>query len=211
MRAIYTTILAIAALLCSCTPNNRYIIEGTTAKADGDHYYLFNGYELVDSALVTNGKYRFEGEIDSLIPTRNIGSTDLSDRWETTRFTPIILEAGTIRVEEDDNSITGGLAVSGTKGNNAIRNFALKGWEIQQRGEFVFSIEQKKALAEEYNTLVTKTINKNLDNFASLFLLSVSGDRFTDSQKAEFLDRLSPAMKRTTAAEILRNNLETNN
>lgn len=211
MRGLYTTLLALSALLCSCTPSTRYIIEGTTAKADGSHYYLFNGYELVDSALVTEGKYRFEGEIDSLIPTRNIGSTDLSDRWEMTRFTPIILEAGTIRVEEDDKSITGGLVVSGTKGNNAIRNFAVKGWDIQQRGEFVFSAEQRKALSDEYNELVTKTITKNLDNFASLFLLSVSEDRFTNSQKAEFYDRLSPAMKRTQAAQILKEQLETNN
>lgn len=211
MRAIYTSILGLIVLFCSCTPSTRYIIEGTTAKADGEHYYLFKGYELVDSALISDGKYRFEGEIDSLVPTRNIGSTNLSDRWEMTRFTPIILEAGTIRVAEDDKSITGGLVVSGTKGNEAIRNFALKGWEIQQRGEFVFNIEQKKALAEEYNELVTKTITKNLNNFASLFLLSASGDRFTDSQKAEFLDRLSPAMKRTTAAEMLREEIETNN
>jgi hypothetical protein len=50
-----------------------------------------------------------------------------------------------------------------------------------------------------------------LNNFASLFLLSASGDRFTDSQKAEFLDRLSPALKRTTAAEMLREKIETNN
>ena len=213
MRAIYATIVAIAAILCACTTSNgtHYTIEGTTALADGEHYYLFNGYDIVDSALVTNGKYRFEGEIDSLIPTRNIGSTNLRDRWETTRFTPIILEAGTITVVEDDKSITGGLTVSGTKGNDAIHNFAVKGWDIQQRGEFVLNAEHKKALIEEYNELVTKTITKNLDNFASLFLLSVSQDRYTDEQKAKFLKRLSPAMKRTTAAQMLKEQLETNN
>lgn len=205
MKAIQFYIAALLCL-CSCTPSTRYVIEGTTAKTEG-YYYLFNGYDLADSALITDGKYRFEGEIDSLIPTRNIGSSSLRDRWESTRFTSIILEAGTIRVAEDDSSITGGLVVSGTKGNDAIRNFALKGWDIQQRGEFVFTREQKDKLAEEYNALVTKTIEKNLDNFASLFLLTVSEERFTDEQKADFLDRLSPAMQRTKAAQIMREQL----
>ena len=210
MRAIVTTIFAVALLLCSCSRDNRYVIEGTTAKTDG-YYYLFRGYEVVDSAEVVDGKYRFEGEIDSLIPTRNIGSTRLDNPMITTRFTTVILERGVIRVSEDDKSVTGGLVVVGTKGNEAIGNFAVKGTKIQEAGEFVFTREQKKELAQQYNKLVTKTIEKNLDNFASLYLLSVSGNRFSAEQKAKYLERLSPEMSRTVAAKIIRAQIDTNN
>ena len=41
----------LSVLLCSCTAQtDRYIIEGTTSQTG--HYYLFKGYELVDSAEV---------------------------------------------------------------------------------------------------------------------------------------------------------------
>lgn len=209
MRTIVTAVFA-ALLLTACHTSNRYIIEGTTSKSEGC-YYLFRGYDLVDSAVIVDGKYRFEGEIDSLVPTRNISSTNLNDPWLTTRFAPVILDSGTIRVSEDDSSVTGGLVVVGTKGNDAIYNFATKGHQIQEAGEFVFSQEEREKLNREYDKLVTKTIEKNLDNFASLYLLSVSGNRYTDEQKAKYLKRLSPAMKRTTAAEFIRNQINTNN
>jgi hypothetical protein len=56
-----------------------------------------------------------------------------------------------------------------------------------------------------------QTIEKNLDNFASLYLLSVSGDRFSAEQKAKYLERLSPEMSRTVAAKIIRAQIDTNN
>lgn len=208
MRVVLISILA--ALLCACTPSNRYVIEGTTSKSEG-YYYLCSGYDVVDSAAIVDGKYRFEGEIDSLIPIRNISSTNLSDRWEMTRFAPVILERGTVQVSEDDKSITGGLVVVGTDGNDAIHNFAVKGHQIQVAAENAFSIEEREALGEQYVKLVTKSIERNLDNFAGLYLLSVSGNRFNDEQKERYLNRLSPAMQRTTAAQILREQIKNNN
>ena len=205
MRAF---VVALTLLLCSCSGGNRYIIEGSTAQTDG-YYYLFRGYDLVDSAEVVAGRYRFEGEIDSLIPVRNVASTNLKDLGVTTRFTQVILEPGTIKVVEDDNSPTGGLVVSGTKGNDAIHNFAVKGLQIQEALEFVFTREQREYYAEQYNELVVKTIERNLKNFASLYMLTISGDRFTDEQKLQYLNRMSPSMQRTTAAVNLREKLQT--
>lgn len=175
------------------------------------YYYLYKGYDLVDSAQVIDGKYRFESEVDTLIPTRNICNMKLNNPWLSPRLATIILDRGTIRVSEDDKSITGGLVVSGTKGNDALRNFAIKGHQIQEAAEYVFIPEQREKLAKEYAKLVTKTIEKNLDNFAGLYLLSVSGDRFSDKQKAKYLNRLSPEMQKTTAAQILRAQIKTDN
>ena len=202
-------IIAVILLLCSCTPSsNRYIIEGTTSKSDG-FYYLFSGYDVVDSAEVISGRYRFEGEVDSLIPIRNIGSTNLIDRFATTRFAPVILEQGTITITEDDNSPTGGLVVSGTKGNNAIRDFVIRGMELQERNDFAFSTQERKQINQSYNKLVIKIIERNLNNFASVYMLTLSGDRFSDEQKSKYISRLSPAMQKTKAIQDLKMSLQT--
>lgn len=206
---ILALILSILFGACSA-PSDHYIIEGTTSQSEG-YYYLYKGYELVDSAQIVNGKYHFEGQIDALIPTRNISSAKLNNPWIAPRFASIILERGVIKVADDDSSVTGGLTVGGTKGNSALHNFAVKGNEIQQAAEYAFLPEQREELAEQYAKLVTKTIERNFDNFASLYLLSASGDRYSDSQMAEYLDRLSPAMQRTTAAQILRERILTDN
>ena len=205
MRSLF---VALTLLLCSCSGGNRYVIEGTTAQSGG-YYYLFKGYDLVDSAEVVAGCYRFEGEIDSLIPVRNVASTNLKDMSVTTRFAQVILEAGTIKVVEDDNSPTGGLVVSGTKANDAIYNFAVKGSQIQQSLEFVYSREQREEYAKQYNKLVVKTIERNLKNFASIYMLSISGGRFTDEQKLKYLNSMAPSVQRTMAAENLREKLQT--
>lgn len=203
-------IITIALLLCACTPNgNRYIIEGSTSKADGEFYYLFSGYDVVDSAEIISGRYRFEGVVDSLIPMRNIGSTNLIDRYATTRFTPIILEAGTITVAEDDNSPTGGLVVGGTEGNNALRQFVINGVALQEQGKNAFSSEERVAINNAYDELVDKTIRRNLSNFTSVYLLTLSGNRYTAEQKEKFISRLSPAMQQTKAAVELKRSLQT--
>lgn len=203
-------IFAIALLLCSCgSSGNRYIIEGSTSKSDGEYYYLFSGMDVVDSAVVTAGHYHFEGVVDSLIPIRNIGSTNLSDPYKMTRFTPVILESGTVTVIEDDNSPTGGLVVSGTKGNNALRQFVIKGTELQERGKEAFSAEERMAVNSAYDELVDKTIRKNLNNFTSVYLLTLSGERYTAEQKQRFISRLSPAMQQTKAAVELKRSLQT--
>ena len=126
-----------------------------------------------------------------------------------TRFTPVILESGTVTVIEDDNSPTGGLVVSGTKGNNALRQFVIKGIELQERGKEAFSAEERMAVNSAYDELVDKTIRKNLNNFTSVYLLTVSGERYTAEQKQRFISRLSPAMQQTKAAVELKRSLQT--
>lgn len=202
---LFAFILSI--ILCSCTSqSDRYIIEGTTSQTG--HYYLLKGYELVDSAEIVDGHYRFEGEIDREVPIRNICNTNLSDEWVRTRFAPVILEGGVVKVVEDDKSVTGGLTVTGTKGNNAIHNFAVKGHQIQEAGEFIFDPHQREKLVKAAQELAIKSVEKNLDNFASLYILSINGKRFTVEQKEKFYKKLSPAMQATTAAQVLKNQIE---
>lgn len=198
-------ILALTLLFISCSSNSdgRFVIEGQTSELDGKYYYLLDELKVLDSAKIENGRYRFEGLIDSIAPLRNISSTDCSSPLITTRFTYVVLEEGTIHVKEDDNSPTGGLVVYGTDANDALNNFAVKGSQIREKLKFATSKEERTAIMEEYSTLVEKTIENNLDNYAGVQLLSVSGSRFSNMQKTKYLNRLSKEMKKTRAAKAL--------
>ncbi len=203
MRAF---IFVAALLLASCGHSDRYIIEGTTSLQDG-YYYLLNGNkDIVDSAAVVNGKYRFEGKIDSLLPVKNIASTSMRDPLAKTRFAQIFFEGKKISICEDDNSPTGGLIIKGSKANMAIYDFVVEAKRIQ---ETIRKADDKQVRAEamqEYIALVRTTIEQNLDNFASLYLLIFNGNRFTKEEHAGFLSRLSPAMCKTNAAKMLKQN-----
>lgn len=209
MRAL---IIIVAALLCSCSSQgNRYVIEGTTAKQSG-YYYLLDGYNLVDSAKIENGHYRFEGEIDPAMPVRNIASaSNTHDFMNQIRFAQVILEGGTITVTEQDNSATGGLAIRGTKGNDAMYNFAREAMLIQEAIAESFYPENRKKLIEKYEQMLNKTIRKNLDNFASVNLLIASKNRYTVKQRRDFINRMSPQIRQTRTVQALIEELNTNN
>ena len=47
-----------AAVLCSCSNQPKYIIDGDIAGLEGT-VYLYQGDSLIDSAVVEGGKFRF--------------------------------------------------------------------------------------------------------------------------------------------------------
>lgn len=190
---------------------NSYLIEGTTAKQSG-YYYLLEGYNIVDSAEVVNGHYRFEGQIDTRVPVRNIASASSAiEVVGNTRFAQVILEGGTIGVSEDDYSPTGGLKVVGTKGNEAMYNFAVEAMALQEQIRDCFDNTTRKRLMTRYEKLVDRTIRRNLDNYAGVNLLMASGGRYSTEQRREFIERMSSSMRQTEAVENMIENLNTNN
>ena len=160
------------------------------------------------AAEIVDGKYHFEGEIDSLRPVLNIGSTNLSDPNATTRFMQIVLEPGTTRVAEDNNSPTGGLRISGTKGNEALYNFAVEGMAIQEGIKHSYTREMKERYFEQYEALLLKTIKRNCDNYTGVTMLLQSGERFPAELREKLYNRLSKRMKQTSAAQQIAKQLE---
>ena len=51
---------ASAAVLCSCSTQPKYVVEGDIAGLEGT-VYLFQQDSLIDSAVVKSGKFRFSG------------------------------------------------------------------------------------------------------------------------------------------------------
>lgn len=52
---------AAALLLCSCASKNKYVIEGNVAGLEGKVYLFDRHGNLLDSAAVEAGAFRFEG------------------------------------------------------------------------------------------------------------------------------------------------------
>ena len=146
------------------------------------------------------------------MPVRNIASaSNTHDFMNQIRFAQVILEGGTITVTEQDNSATGGLAIRGTKGNDAMYNFAREAMLIQEAIAESFYPENRKKLIEKYEQMLNKTIRKNLDNFASVNLLIASQNRYTVEQRLDIINRMSPQMRETRTVKALIEKLNTNN
>ena len=112
-----TRFLVIAAILAFCSCNsNRCIIIGNVSGLEGDSkIYLqdeWNDYEVIDSADIIDGKFRFELEVER--PTyvyMYFGGTQVRD---------FILEPGKITVEGDveEDMFSG---AHGTKMNDRLQ------------------------------------------------------------------------------------------
>ncbi len=196
-------VLALLFTACSGVEKGHYIIEGKSYD-EGSYYYLFRADKMVDSALVTNGQYRFEGIVEEQLPIRNISSTSLRDPFVPARFTQVILEdSGIIKVCEDDNSPTGKLKVTGTKANNALYNFSTEATRYHEAMRSCADREKRAEYMSKYIELVKQTVYDNLDNFAGVFMFTLSSTRFTEQEREDILKRVSPKMQKTEAIKQL--------
>lgn len=106
--------VAVIVLIGSCGNKNQFTINGTLDKAEmeGKTIYLFNPYgegtDPIDSTVVTNGKFSFQGTVDeawiALMGNEEIGI-----------LTMVVIEPGTIVVTAD--------GISGTPLNDRLTAF----------------------------------------------------------------------------------------
>ena len=108
-----------AAVLCSCSNQPKYIIDGDIAGLEGT-VYLYQGDSLIDSAGVEGGKFRFEGPAD-ITARRTV--TD-SREGDAQRFgTMFFPEPGTVSIEDNPDAPAGSTRVTGTPANDASSAF----------------------------------------------------------------------------------------
>ena len=65
-----------AAVLCSCSNQPKYIIDGDIAGLEGT-VYLYQGDSLIDSAAVKAGKFQFRGNAQ----TPGVHYLTISSAW----------------------------------------------------------------------------------------------------------------------------------
>ena len=107
---------AVAVLMAaSCTKDNKCVINGTVADADGQTVYLqyqMGDSTVVDSVVVADGKFSFSNALDRPYRSAILFIGDLNDR-QNASYCQIALEPGTVTVATEggkleDATITGG-------------------------------------------------------------------------------------------------------
>lgn len=184
-------ILAAAAVLCSCGNKNKYVIEG---QAPEGTFYLYADQQVVDSAIVKNGKFRFKGVVPEE-PVRNLANAGTPENITSMAY--VILEPGTISVRENPE-MPGRPIVTGTPANDAKAAYdaANKALIEEFRNENTTD-ERRNAIKEEYNQLPRTTIEQNRNNYFGIILLNQLAYELSGQELLDEIAKFPAAVQQT--------------
>jgi len=150
------------AILASCGENG-YVITGSVEGAsEGDTIYLSSvengGFVNLDSAVIKNGRFRFEGKQDVTV-NRYIRSKGKVGNTNRRLYTDFFLENGKIQV---DITAMGG-TTSGTPNNDAYQASRNEMYRRQQELEKLPKEEQMKAFDEMFTGVMKETATRYIN------------------------------------------------
>lgn len=158
------TILAAAAALCACGGKNAYTIDGRIDRTDGTVYLMDGQRNVVDSAAVNDGKFRFEGTVET--PVERYLSDD-----PQLFVTMLILEPGKIKVA--DAPAGNGPKATGTPSNDAAAEYdAVAAALAEEYGRAETTNERREAIRQEFAELARTTVENNRDNYFGAIILA---------------------------------------
>ena len=185
-KLTYLAVAAIALGVASCNTNKPgYVITGTVeGAADGDTVFIQERvnrqFNKLDTAIIANGTFTFEGAQDSVV-NRYITYSKDGDGV----YVDFFLENGKIKVNlsKDDKSATG------TPNNDAYQEIRNKINAIDQKqaaiyqamGDSTLTDDQKMAkqkefseLEEAYSQAIKEGVQKNITNPVGIMLFKQS-------------------------------------
>ena len=203
MKKFTYLVIATAALsMVACTGQKAgYIITGTAeGAADGDTVYLQErtGRSLakLDTAIISNGKFTFEGVQDSAINryvTYKNGAEPL--------MVDFFLENGKINITLGSERST----ATGTSNNDAYQEIKNKIDELNAKmkaiyeamGDTTLSNEQKAAkqeegaqIEEEFNKVIKEGVEKNITNPVGIFMFKQTFIENTTAENDALLQQI---------------------
>ncbi|GCB33925.1 TlpA disulfide reductase family protein [Bacteroides faecalis] len=203
MKKFTYLVIATAALsIAACTgQKNGYVITGTAeGAADGDTVYLQErtGRNLtkLDTAIISNGKFTFEGVQDSAINryvTYKNGTEPL--------MVDFFLENGKINIALGSEKST----ATGTSNNNAYQEIKNKIDELNAKMNAIYkamsdttlSEEQKAAkqeegaqIEEEFNKVIKEGVEKNITNPVGIFMFKQTFMENTTAENDALLQKI---------------------
>lgn len=159
---------AAAAVLCSCGSKNKYAVEGSVKGANATVYLFDEENNIIDSAAVKEGAFRFEGVADA---PKVVILRDARDE-DATFGAMVILEPGTIQVADVEDSPYR-KRVTGTPANDASEAYTLAMNAL--RDEFrkpETTAERREALEQEAEQLARTAVDQNRTNLFGAMLLA---------------------------------------
>lgn len=190
-----------AALLCSCSNGQRFVVEGDIAGLEGT-VYMFQNDSLIDSAVVTGGKFRFEGPAD-ITARRTIGNArEGRPQGFGTLFFP---EPGTITIVDAPDAPAGSTKVTGTPANDAGNAFWTSATALMneyQNGNT--SEERRREIEEEFSRMPRKAAEANRDNAFGIMALEGAMATLSGQEALDQIARFSPEMQQAREMAALR-------
>ena len=192
---------ASAAVLCSCSTQPKYVVEGDIAGLEGT-VYLFQQDSLIDSAVVEGGKFRFEGPAD-ITARRTV--TDSRER-DAQRFgTMFFPEPGTVSIEDNPDAPAGSTRVTGTPANDASAAFRASAMtlidEYHREGT---SEGRRREIEDELGGLPRKTAEANRDNAFGIMALEGMAPTLSGQELLDRIAEFSPGMQKSRELAALR-------
>jgi len=195
-----TMILAAAALCCACG-SDKYTIEGSMGGLSGTIYLFDEGDNLLDSAAVANGGFRFQGRVDQ---PQAVCLSDAREPNLGSFGAMLILEPGKIVISDDEKD-AGRKHATGTPANDALDAYNTTSQALQTEFRSVgTSSERRQAIREEYDALGLKAIEANRDNFFGVLMLARQSYDLSGRETLDQIALFTPEMQQTETMQQLR-------
>ena len=189
----YALILAVMAVLTSCSGKNSYKLSGQFEDCANETIYLVCSGEVLDSVYTADGSFRFEGvteqpEYTYITNNRVVRQANLQCQF--------ILEPGKLVMERMTDSPE--YVVKGSKSNDLLAAFTAQAWQMTQYYE---SNEGKEGVLEEveakYNDLLLKGVTANPDNMFGMICLRELAYEQEPAATRAMLDAFAPAIQQS--------------
>ena len=184
---------ASAAVLCSCSTQPKYVVEGDIAGLEGT-VYLFQQDSLIDSAVVKSGKFRFSGPA---------GAPAMHDLLDSRDGQPLAfarqlnLHRGTISIKRDadDPQVR---HTTGTPANDAAEAYtAASRALITEYRDAATTDQRREAIEEEFEQLTRTSVEANRDNFFGVMLMPNMAYELSGQEILDQIAKFSPEMQQT--------------
>ncbi len=185
-----------AAALCACASKNAYVIEGSIAGLEGT-VYLYKGNDAVDSVVVKEGRFRFEGVAEQ--PAIYYVS-DMHGEAQTYTFAQqFVLEPGKTVITKTADDETA--VVTGTPSNEALGAFnQTRRALIAEYRDAATTDERREAIESELDSLADAAYEVNRGNYFGAMLLKENAYYFSGQ---ELLDEIAKFPAELQATELL--------
>lgn len=196
---------AAAAVLCSCGSKNKYAVEGSVKGANATVYLFDEENNVIDSAAVKEGAFRFEGVADA----PKVAILRDSRENSATFGAMLILEPGTIQVADDaENPYR--KRVTGTPSNDASDAYATAGNALVT--EFrnpETTAERREAIEEEYEAMTRRVMDENRSNlFGAMLLDQQLAYELSGKELLEEIAKFPAEMQQSSVLVKLKENAE---
>ena len=182
-----------AAVLCSCSNQPKYIIDGDIAGLEGT-VYLYQGDSLIDSAAVKAGKFQFRGNAQTPGVHYLLDSREGRPQAFAMQF---ILEPGNISIKSDaeDPQVR---HTTGTPANDASDAYSAASRAlIKEYRDQATTDERREAIEKEFEQLTLTTIDNNRDNFFGVALMPNRAYELSGQETLDEIAKFSPEMQQT--------------